>query len=340
MFKRIWFIAAFLIISFVLAVNWYRLPNLSSQEQTTVRESSAVIGYSNSFGWWPWAIAESEDLFVKHGLKNVELRWYDSYSQSIEDMASGFLDGNCQSLNDTIFYAPQAIDGEVIVLINSNSVGNDKIIVSGDITSIEDLKNKQVGIEEGLVEDYLLTLALLQKGMNRKDVDIIDVETGAATEAFKAGMLDGVGTFAPYWKQALHRDNAREIISSKDFPNTFLNLLVVSQKLIEQQPDLVQGLVDTWFDVLAFIEENPQQAKRIIAERAGIDIKDIQLFNKGTRMLSIEDNVVAFKDQEGVNSLSVAANKAIDFYIEQFQSIEKKPNLDQLIDSQFVLNKE
>jgi NitT/TauT family transport system substrate-binding protein len=43
---------------------------------------------------------------------------------------------------------------QVIVLVNDNSTGNDKIIVRESINAIADLKGKKVAAEEGTVDHY------------------------------------------------------------------------------------------------------------------------------------------------------------------------------------------
>ncbi len=88
------------------------------------------------------------------------MEWFDNYLESMEAFAAGQLDGNCQTLNDTISCAADAVHGEVIILVNDNSAGNDKIIVTEDINTVEDLKGKKVAVEEGIANDFLQSLAL------------------------------------------------------------------------------------------------------------------------------------------------------------------------------------
>ena len=257
--------------SLVLTVSCNQIT--SELRNTTTPQSSdtseIIIGYSNWAGWWPWAIAESEGLFTKNGA-NVKLRWFDGYLESMQAFAAGKIDGNCQTLNDTISFADSSLDGQVAVLVNDNSAGNDKIIVTKDINKIEDLKGKKVAVEEGVVDDFLLTLALQEKGMSRDDVQIVNLETGAAAAAFATGQVDAVGAFPPFWLTALEREGSKELVSSKDFPGAIPDLLVVSQKLIDEQPDQVQALVNTWFDILDFMEKNPEKSDEIMAKRANV----------------------------------------------------------------------
>ncbi|MEA5562055.1 ABC transporter substrate-binding protein [Planktothrix agardhii] len=306
-------------------------PNNNASTPTT---PPLIIGYSNWSGWWPWAIAESEGLFKANGL-NVELKWFDGYLESLQAMAAGQLDGNCQTLNDTIAFVGDSKNGQVAVLINDNSAGNDKIIVAENINKIQDLKAKKVAVEEGLVDDFLLALALEKEGMSRQDVEIVNLETGAASAAFVAGQVDAVGAFPPFWLTALQRKGSKELISSKEFPGAIPDLLVVSQKLIQDRPEQVQGLVKTWFDIREFMAKNPEKANEIMAKRAGVSGEEFKMFNDGTKFFTIQDNLEAFNSGNSMKHLPFAAKKMSDFML-QVGLLKTKPNLETILDAQFV----
>ncbi len=329
-------------ISLVLTISCSQNPDSNNSTTTTTTPEpkvssdapTIVIGYSNWAGWWPWAIAEQEGLFAKNGA-NVELKWFDGYLQSMEAFAAGQLDGNCQTLNDTISFVDSSVNGQVVVLVNDNSAGNDKIIVTEDINAVEDLKGKKVAVEEGVVDDFLLTLALQEKGMSRDDVEIVNLETGAAAAAFASGQTDAVGAFPPFWLTALKREGSKELITSKDFPGAIPDLLVVSQKLIDEQPEQVQALVNTWFDVLEFMAENPQKADEIMAQRADVTTEELQLFKEGTKIFTLEENLEAFSDGDDMKHMPFAAKKMSKCMLDVV-CIESVPDLTKILDDQFV----
>lgn len=301
---------------------------------STAAGEPIVIGYSNWPGWWPWAIAEQEGLFAANNV-NVEMKWFDGYIESMEALAAGQIDGNCQTLNDTISFAADAVNGEVAVLVNDNSAGNDKIVVTEDIDTVADLKGKKVAVEEGVVDDFLLTLALKEEGLSRDDVEILQLETGAAAAAFAAGQADAVGAFPPFWLTALEREGSKELISSADFPGAIPDLLVMSQTVIDERPEDVQAIVNTWFDILAFMEENPDRADEIMAERAGISTEELNQLKDGTRFFTIEDNLEAFSEGEGIEYMPSAAKEMADFMV-SVGFIPEAPELAPILDDQFV----
>jgi NitT/TauT family transport system substrate-binding protein len=174
------------------------------------------LGFSAWPGWFPWQVAEEQGIFKKAGV-NVELVWFEGYLDSINALAAGQLDANSQTLNDTLASVAAGAD-QRIVLVNDNSTGNDQIIVRDGINSIADLKGKRIGVEAGVVDHFLLALGLKKAGLSLADVEIVNLETGAAAASFAAGQLDAVGAFAPFTTQALKRSGSKVLFTSKDFP--------------------------------------------------------------------------------------------------------------------------
>jgi NitT/TauT family transport system substrate-binding protein len=332
--KGIWIFALLLLCSFAISTNFSIVSN-SSPTSDINQNFPIVIGYSNWIGWWPWAIAESEGLFAKHNL-DVELKWYDDYSSSLNDLNTGVIDGNCQTLNDTISFAASAKKGETIVLVNDNSYGNDKIIAANGISKIEDLKNKQVLIEEGVVDHFLLSLALEQRGLTRNDINIVNLETGAAAAAFRAGEGDAVGAFPPFWLEALKREGATEIASSKDFPGAIADLLVVTQELVERNPQKVQALIEVWFDLLEFMSSNPTKAEEIMARRAEISAEQLQKFKQGVKMFDLNDNLQAFEPGDSMKNMPFAAKK-ITAFLQNYTDFGGAPDLNSIFNNSFLI---
>ena len=329
MTKRIWYpaISLLLILAIHTFINFTNVSNLHT-------EQSITIGYSNWVGWWPWAIAEKKGLFAQNGI-DVRLKWYDNYTLSLKDLAAGVIDGNCQTLNDTISFAADAVEGEVVVLVNDNSAGNDKIIAADGINTVKELKDKQVAIEAEVVNDFLLTLALEREGMSRDDVKIINIETGAAVEAFVMGLTDAVGAFPPFWLTAFSREGAKEIVSSKDFPGAISDLLVVTEKLSVLHPQKVKALVQTWFDTLDYIKIHPFESELIMMERAGINLEEFQLFKAGTNIFNLGDNIAAFQKGRNMKSLHYAAKRINKFLLNE-GLIDRKLKTSNLLNSQFI----
>jgi len=330
MFKKLRVFVASL-LALILAIS---LSTLSSP--AAPKGEPITLGYSNWAGWWPWAIAVDQKMFEKNGV-NVQMKWFDGYVQSMETFAAGKIDGNSQTLNDTISFLPGENGGEVVVLVNDNSAGNDQIIADKSIKSVADLKGKTVAVEEGVVDDFLLVLALNDVGLTRDDVIIKGLPTDQAATAFAAGKVDAVGAFPPFTGTAMKRPGARVIASSKEYPGAIPDLLAVSGDLISERPDDVQKIVKTWWDVREFMEKNPRKSEKIMAKRAGIPTREYKQYKGGTRFFSLEENLEAVSDGFGMKHMPYAAKQMADFMV-KVGFIPEKPDMSELFDSSFVKN--
>lgn len=322
------------LFTLTLAVSCGSSQNSPNSESPITSDRPVVLGYSSWAGWWPWAIAQEEGIFTANGL-NVQLKWFDGYLESLQAFSAGQLDANCQTLNDTIAFAPNSINGQVVVLVNDNSAGNDKIIVAENINTIQDLKGKKVALEEGLVDDFLLSFALEKNEMSRKDIQVVNLETGAAAAAFAAGQVDAVGAFPPFWLTALKRKGSKELLSSAEFPGAIPDLLVVSQKLVNERPEVVQGLVKTWFDIREFMQKNSEKADAIMAKRANVTVEEFQLFKQGTKFFTVEDNLEAFAPGNTMKNMPYAAQEMTNFMLE-VGLIKQAADLTKLFDDRFI----
>lgn len=278
-------------------------------------------------------MAKEAGIFQKAGV-NVDLVWFESYTDSINALTAGQLDANSQTLNDTLTSVAGGAN-QVIVLVNDNSTGNDQVIADETIKSLKDLSGKKVGVEAGVVDHFLLLLALKQAGMTVKDIQLQNLETGAAAASFAAKQLDAVAVFAPFTTQALQRKGAKAIATSSDFPGAIPDHLVVSGDLVKNRPDDVQKLVNAWFMTLDYIARNHDKAVTIMAKRAGVSKAEYAAYDKGTTIFTQQGNLDAFKPGNDFKSLSFATSEITKFLLEA-SLVTQAPDTSHLFNSSFV----
>jgi NitT/TauT family transport system substrate-binding protein len=292
-----------------------------------------VLGYSAWPGWFPLAVAQEAGIFADHGL-NVELKFFADYLGSLDAMAGGQLDGNTQTLNDTMF-GVAAGDEQVIVVTNDNSTGNDAIICDESVTSIEGLAGKTVAAEQGVVDHFLLLQGLDSVGLTEKDIDFRGVLTDAAAAGFAGGEFDCVGVFAPFTLTALERPGSHVLFSSADFPGTISDHIVVTPELIADRPDDVQALVDAWYDTLAYIEANPAESLAILASAADLPESEYSSFAEGTTIFTADEALAAFADGDDTKSLLYTA-RLINPFLVAAGLTEKEAPIKGLFDARFT----
>lgn len=297
------------------------------------KERPITLGFSAWPGWFPWEVASRKGLFAKNGI-DVDLKYYQNYTDSLTALTNGDIDANSQTLNDTLSSVAEG-SRETIVLVNDNSTGNDQIIVRPGIRKVADLKGKRVAAEEGTVDHYLLMLVLQKAGLKPSDFTFVPMATDAAASAFVAGQVDAVGVFAPFTTAALKLPGSRALASSKDFPGAIPDHLVVTGALRQERPEDVQALVKTWFDTIAWIKSNRTEAISIMAKRAGVSEADYAGYDAGTTIFSLEDNLRAFAAGRTAANLPYQAEALAQFLFES-KLTQIKPPLDDLLDARFV----
>jgi NitT/TauT family transport system substrate-binding protein len=309
--------------------------NTPTKSVPTPQATDVKLGFSAWPGWFPWQVAQEKEIFAKSKV-GVNLKWFDNYADSITALNDGTIDANSQTLADTITSIANGKD-LVVVLTNDNSTGNDKIIISEQLKSVKDLKGKKVAAEEGTVDHFLLVQALKNVGMTMKDIQFVPMETSKAADAFVAGKVDAVAVFAPFTTKALKRPGSRELFSSKDFPGSISDHLVFTRKFVNEHPEKVQAVVDTWFATLDHISRNMNkpEAEAIMAKRAGVSIAEYQEYGDGTKIFDVEAGLEAFKPGKDHTSLPQAAIATSKFLFEN-KLIKNQVDVSKIFDDRFV----
>ncbi len=323
------------LIFLALSVGSCSNPGVKQPESTPSASTSdsVKLGFSAWPGWFPWQVALDKKVFEANKVA-VDLKWFDGYIESISTLAAGKIDANSQTLGDTISSVAGGAE-QVVVLVNDNSTGNDKVIARSGINSIADLKGKKVAAEEGTVDHFLLLQGLKKQGLTAKDIKFVPLETGKAAAAFVAGQVDVVAVFAPFTTQALKLKGSKEIFSSKDFPGSISDHLVVSRSFLTAHPEKVQAIVDSWFATLDLLKKDPEGSIAIMSKRGGVTPAEYQEYAAGTKIFTIEENLKAFQPGTDMNSLPFAAEKMSAFLME-IGMVKTKPDLTKLFDDRFV----
>ncbi|MEK7215496.1 MAG: ABC transporter substrate-binding protein, partial [Chloroflexota bacterium] len=158
---------------------------------------------------------------------------------------------------------------------------------------------------------------------------------GAAAAAFASGQMDGVAVFAPFTTQALKRPGSRALFTSKEFPGSIPDHLVVNGALLKERPQDVQKLVNAWFMTVDYIKSKPQDALKIMAKRAGVPEAEYKEYDAGTTIFSVAENKTAFQSGNDMSRLNFAAQEIGKFLLDN-KFIEKPLDASKLFDSRFV----
>jgi NitT/TauT family transport system substrate-binding protein len=295
-----------------------------------------TIAYSDWPGWTCWDIAQKEGLFAKHHC-NVKLVWFPNYSDSLNALAAGQVDANCQTWSDTM--GPLAAGVPLsVVLINDNSAGNDAIIARAGITSVKQLRGLKVATELGTCDQFLLDEALNRNGMSEADIQYVNIAVQDCPAAMVAGKIDACVVWEPNKSQLLSQlKGTHDIYDSRSIPGLIPDLLVFQKKVVQEHPQAIQNIVDAWYDMMEWWRAHPDQAVTIMAARTDSPVSFYKGFIKGTRLFDATEAVHAFKNSPKMTSLYTSGSAICGFLLNvKPPQIDTTPNYAATLDPQFV----
>jgi NitT/TauT family transport system substrate-binding protein len=290
------------------------------------------VGVSDWTGWVAWYVAENQGYFKKYGA-NVKLVWFANYSDSIAALSTGQLDANSQTWSDTLGPLQKGLPLKA-VLINDNSFGNDALMVSPKIRSFADLKGKTVALEQFSVSHFVLYTALARHGLSPRDVTVVNLSAGDAAAAFISGRVDVAVVWNPWISQIEKSGKGRALFTSRDMPGLIPDLLVAQQSAIQNKREDLIGMTRAWFDTVAFIQNNPDAAVKIMSKVVSMSPADYKVFLPGTRFFDAAAN------QDGLNPASASSLIAVAPQIGAFllanRLIDGKPDPGKGVDGSIV----
>ena len=223
------------------------------------------------------------------------------------------------------------------MVVNDNSAGNDAIICDKSVgNTIQDLKGKTIAAEEGVVDHFLLLQGLASVGLTQDDVDFRGVLTDAAAGAFAGGQFDCVGVFAPFTLQALERPGSHVVFSSKDFPGTIPDHIVVASDAREgpprRRPEAGRRLVQ---DARLHLRRTRRRASTSWRRKADLSSADYEKLAEGTKIFTVDEALAAFQDGDTSTSLQYTARQINPFLVKSGLT-QKKASLKGLFVPKFT----
>lgn len=251
-------------------------------------QAEVKVGVSDWPGWVAWYVAEQKGFFKKHGA-DVKLVWFANYTDSISALSAGQLDANSQTWSDTMGPLAKGLPLKTI-LVNDNSAGNDALVAGPKIKNFADLKGKTIALEEFSVSHFVLVNALAKHGMKVSDVKIVNLSAGDAAAAFMSGRVDAAVLWNPWIHQVEVSGKGKALFTSKDLPGLIPDLLVAQDKAIQTKRKDLVGMIQAWFDTVAFIQNKPDEAAAIMSKVVNLKPDEYKVFLPGTRFFDAKLN--------------------------------------------------
>lgn len=264
-----------------------------------------TLGVNDWVGYVAWYVAQEKGFFKKHGT-DVKLVWCDGVVDSLDKFAAGKLDANAQPWTDTLIHIAQKVPLKTIMSLD-HSAGADALMVSPKIQRLADLKGKKIALEEVAIMQFLVETALSKAGLSNKDVQIMYMPAGDAAKALMEGKVDAAALWNPFVNDIQVSRKGRPLFSSRDVPGMISDVLVASEKSLNQKRAEYVGLVRAWYDVEKFLRENRDEAASIMAKVVKQPPEKYRIFLSGARFLNQKDNLDSFAGASNPRSLAAVS---------------------------------
>jgi NitT/TauT family transport system substrate-binding protein len=293
-------------------------------EETTVR-----IGTQPWIGYGPWWIAQEKGLFEKYGLKAELVDFVED-----KEVNAAFASGDMQAANIATHTAIKLYTTGLdlkVVLLEDVSTSADAIMADSSISSVADLKGKQVAYEEGTTSDLLLNYALSQNGMTLADITPVPMPASDAGTSLLTGNVPAAVTYEPYISEVTKENGDIKVIyKAGERPGLISDVLVVNSKWAEKNPETVTKLLQVWEDALAYYNSNPEDAQAIIAKAVGSAPEDLVTAFDGVKFYSAAENKTALSGDFASTIQDVAS------VAKNIGLIDSIPDLSKLIDPGYL----
>jgi len=237
------------------------------------------LGGNRWLGYSPFYLADDLGWTEPSGVRLVE---YPTTTGVLRGFRNGMLDAALLTLDEAIALQGNAADLDLeIILITDVSVGADALFARAPLTSITELAGRRIGVENTALGAYLLSRVLDQAQLDISELQVVSLPINEQLEAFRAGRVDAVITFASEGP-ALEAEGARRIFDSRQLPGEIVDVLVVDRHRVS--PEQRRRLRALWFDALHAWRESRSTTDPRLHARLGLTSETLEVTLGGLLM--------------------------------------------------------
>lgn len=260
----------------------------SSASQEAEKEKITIAYHPHITGVGGILNAIDNGYFEEENLE-VELVQFTSGSTELAAMASGEIDIGYLGVGAHVF-APQ---GQCVILALDSTDVSGEIMVRADsgMSTMQDLAGKNVAISAGTTSELVLSMGLKLNGMEKSDVNMINMDASGKVTAFMSNQIDAISIESPYTDQIrkdMGEENVVTLCSSADFlPDAvFTNSWVTTQSFLSKNEDVVVRFLRAWLKGTQDRYDDMDGTVEKVAEYINTDYDTAHLVAEKTNWLS------------------------------------------------------
>ncbi|HEY0525917.1 MAG TPA: ABC transporter substrate-binding protein [Stellaceae bacterium] len=235
---------------------------VASQAADTVRIGLPTKTY------WPTIVTEAArtmKLFEKEGL-TAEPTVYRGGAECFEAVAAGAADVILDPPSLVATGRNRGVMTKLVAGGSTESSGWHLMVGTGSkVQTLKDLDGKKLGITSaGSASDFLALWAVQHGKIN---VTRVPLGGGGLVPNLLSGNVDAVVLYSPLSYQLLSSKEARSLVNfATDMPANLTSGWIATDKIVAEQPQLVQRTLNALYGGLKYLRENRDFAVKLIAE--------------------------------------------------------------------------
>jgi NitT/TauT family transport system substrate-binding protein len=226
------------------------------------------IFYFTWVGFGPLFVAQEKGFFDNEGVE-VELINIEDHTAAFSGLFDGQVAAIAAGTQDVLTFAEPDQDLLVCVLPLDESRGGDGILATKDIQSIADLKGKSVAVLRGSLQQFYLAILLKEAGLSEADIEIVDIPSDDAAEAFMMQEVDAAVTYEPWLTQGRQAAHGHLLTDSSKRPGLITDCLETTAGVLNERRQEFQALGRAWVAAVEFFKTHPEEAVAIMARSLG-----------------------------------------------------------------------
>jgi NitT/TauT family transport system substrate-binding protein len=238
--------------------------------------SKLRLGFFPNITHAPALVGVQNGIFAdKLGDVALETTPFNAGPSAIEALFSGAIDATYIGPNPAINGWAES-KGTALNIIAGSTSGGAALVVKPEINTVQDLRGKKIATPQlGNTQDVALRYWLKENGLNTDttgggDVSVVPTANAEIVTGFGSGALDGAWVPEPHLSRLILEHGAKVLFDEKtawpdgQFVTTHL---IVSQKFLKENPELVKKLLAGHVAAVDFTNANRDAAAKAANEQ-------------------------------------------------------------------------
>lgn len=146
--------------------------------------------------------------------------------------------------------------------------------------TIADLAGQKVSASVGSAGHGTLVRALADAGLDPKTgVEVVNQQPQVGASALESGQVQALSQFVAWPGLLVFQDKARLLYDGAEGDYPTLHGVVVREDYAEQHPEVLDAFLQSQLDATEFLNEEPLEASRVVAEGSGLPQEVVYLYN-------------------------------------------------------------